>query len=65
MPSFYLHLGDAKIQQESIANLRMLLDLVKGVHSSDILAFHGTLLDVAVSRNVHWKVQVVSCILKS
>jgi hypothetical protein len=65
IPSFYLHPSDAKIQQELISNLQIQLDLVKRIHSSDMLAYCRTLLDVAMSGNVHWKIQAISRVLKT
>ena len=64
MPEYYLHLDELATQREIILNLQRQLELVKGVQSSDKLAYRGALLHAAVSGNVHRRGQALSRMLK-
>lgn len=52
LPEYYPRGQDAKVQNEFLKNYQHELEVVKGVHSADMLARKAVLLDAAVSTSV-------------
>jgi hypothetical protein len=50
LPSYYLALVDARVQQYVVEGFQGRLEAVKGVHSREMLAYRSALLDAAVSK---------------
>jgi hypothetical protein len=65
LPSFYLLPLEALIQHKIFWSLILQLDMVKDVHSQDMLAYNGALLDATVARDTHRKGSAISRLLQT
>jgi hypothetical protein len=63
MPDYYPPPKDARIHLQVVRSLRDCLDIVKGAHSSEMLAYKGALLDAVVMGDLRGKGRALDKVL--